>query len=149
MNEKSLSLFLSPVPSLFTHRSTTPPPSLRQNALFPSARQVSTTAKTTEESLHVCNPHLKKSSSQILYTFLPLHYTPTLQKTRKIFLTLRDLFLHGWCSRTLNLTVLARGLHWPIVTTSPSPTFWKHGEQCTDMLLWRFSKRLYFDTYCR
>ena len=34
-------------------------------------------------------------------------------------------------------------LHWPTVTMSPSRTFLKAGEQCTEILRWRLQKRLY------
>ena len=37
-----------------------------------------------------------------------------------------------------------RYLHWPIVTVSPSFRPMKHGEQCADVMLCRFSYRLYF-----
>ncbi len=60
------------------------------------------------------------------------------QTPRALSITL-TLLIEGWCSRTLNLTVLARGLHWPMVTISPSVTFTKHGEQWAASLWWRFS----------
>lgn len=59
---------------------------------------------------------------------------------RKIFLTLRAVLIAGWCSKTLNLTVLDRGLHWPTVTMSPSLTLPKAGEQWTLRLRCLFSK---------
>ncbi len=64
----------------------------------------------------------------------------------KLWLTL---LTAGWCSRTLNLTVFASGLHCPMVTTSPSWTFTKQGEQCTETFLCLFSKRRYLLTYCK
>ena len=45
--------------------------------------------------------------------------------------------------KTLKRTVFASGRHCPAVMMSPSLGS-KAGEQCTAMLLWRFSKRLNF-----
>lgn len=57
------------------------------------------------------------------------------------------LFTAGKCSITLKRTVLASGLHCPMVTTSPSPTFWKAGVQWTEMFLCFLPKRLYLEKY--
>merc|ERR1719272_1980385 len=50
--------------------------------------------------------------------------------------------------RTFHFTVFANGRHCPQVMISPSLTS-KAGEQCTEMLLCLFSKRLYFLMKCK
>ena len=42
-------------------------------------------------------------------------------------------FTDGSCVSTLKRTVFVSGRHWPTVTMSPSRTFSKQGERCTDL----------------